>query len=544
MGEDSGIPDEEKARGNSVIRKLLPIVLLLCGLASAQVPVILATPPKLQFFDSSGRTLSFGCVFTYQTGTTTPLATYTDSTGVIQNANPVVLNAGGFANIWIQAGLGYTFKVVSAGGVNCVSGTTLYTINGIGGGTTLNTTVVTYSATPLFPIVAQNQLFKITLTGNASAQPLTATGIVPPAWIAFQITQDVVGGHTFSWPANSVGGAPIGLNANQVTTQMFLWNGTIAEAVGPGMEGNGPIVSVGSLIASGSGTFGGALGAASLNITGTGVFGTSVTSPAFISATSTPAASGIVRLANIDAICWRNVASSADECFSVDASDRLLASFAGGLTLTGAQPYVRLGGTTASFPMLKPLGTTVAARLADDSADAPLSASTLTYNGNVTIAGACSTGQVETATSSTAVSCQNFESVQASSITTNTGTAIGASATTWVTKAVTMPSTGCPCRAFVSYGVAYSSAGSGGAVFWVEDGTSQFGMSQTVTATSSGVAPGASASSFSPNTYGNSASVTFTGRGYTNAGAGITTAAPAFGSTQNPWLNVAIFTSN
>lgn len=219
------------------------------------VPVVLSPVPKLQFFDASGRTLAFGCVFTYQSGTTTPLATYTDSTGTAQNTNPVILTAGGFAGtgssgIWLQAGQAYTFKVVSAGGTNCATGSTLYTVDGVGGGLTLLTTIVVYSATPSFPILSQNQLFEITLTGNAVAQPLTAVGILPPAWVAFQITQDGAGGHTFTWPSNSVGGCTIGAGSGQVTTQLFVWNGTNATALGPCVVGNGPAINAGTIVSS------------------------------------------------------------------------------------------------------------------------------------------------------------------------------------------------------------------------------------------------------------------------------------------------------
>jgi hypothetical protein len=214
------------------------------------VPVVLSPVPKLQFFDASGVPLAFGCVFSYQSGTTSPLPTYTDSTGTVQNSNPVILDSGGFAGsgasgVWLSAGQAYTLKVSAAGGTNCASGATLYTIDGIGGGLTLLTTNVTCSTTCSFTIQSQNQLFEVNLTGNAVANPLTAVGIIPPAFVIFQITQDSSGGHSFTWPANSIGGCPIGSAANQVTTQMFVWNGSNATAVGPCVTGNGPNISGG-----------------------------------------------------------------------------------------------------------------------------------------------------------------------------------------------------------------------------------------------------------------------------------------------------------
>ena len=231
---------------------LLAVLLTFGALAAAQTAVVLAPVPQLQFFDQSGRPLAFGCVFTYQVASTTPLGTYTDYTGVTQNANPVILSAGGSANIWLQAGQAYTFKVMSSGGSNCSSGSTLYSVNGIGGGASTLTSVITYSSTPVFIVSAQNQLFEITLTGNASAQPLSFVAITPPSVIFFQITQDASGGHTFSWPANSVGGCTIGAAANQVTTQEFLYDGVNATATGPCVTGNGPAISTGAISATGS----------------------------------------------------------------------------------------------------------------------------------------------------------------------------------------------------------------------------------------------------------------------------------------------------
>jgi hypothetical protein len=201
--------------------------------SEAQTPVTLAPVPQLQLFDQTGLPLAFGCVFTYQTQTTSNLDTYTDSSGTTKNQNPVILSAGGSANIWLQAGQAYSFRVKSSGGSRCSSGSTLYTVNGIGGGASTLTTAVPYSATPSFQDAAQNQLFTITLTGDASSQPLTAVGITPPGLITFEITEDASGGHVFSYPANVIGGVAPTIAANALTQQTFLWNGTNAVAIGP-----------------------------------------------------------------------------------------------------------------------------------------------------------------------------------------------------------------------------------------------------------------------------------------------------------------------
>lgn len=229
------------------MKRLFAFFLLLASFSAAQTSVVLAPVPQLQFFTQTGEPLAFGCVFTYQVASVTPLTTYTDYTGTTQNANPVVLSGGGSANIWLQAGQAYTFVVKSAGGLNCSSGATLYTVNGIGGGSSTLLSVIPYSSTPIFAVSAQNQMFEITLSGNASAQPLTFVGITPPSTIFFQITQNASGGNTFAWPANSVGGCTIGAAANQVTTQEFVYNGINATAVGPCVTGAGPSIDVGEI---------------------------------------------------------------------------------------------------------------------------------------------------------------------------------------------------------------------------------------------------------------------------------------------------------
>ena len=67
--------------------------------------------PRLQFFDSRGAPLVGGKITTYEAGTTTPLATYTDSGLGTPNTNPVVLDGNSYApDIFMDPDLAY--KVV------------------------------------------------------------------------------------------------------------------------------------------------------------------------------------------------------------------------------------------------------------------------------------------------------------------------------------------------------------------------------------------------------------------------------------------------
>src|SRR5574340_532963 len=59
-------------------------------------------PPKFKAFDSNGKPLAGGKVYTYIPGTSTPKATYVDPNGISANPNPVVLDSKGEATIWLQ----------------------------------------------------------------------------------------------------------------------------------------------------------------------------------------------------------------------------------------------------------------------------------------------------------------------------------------------------------------------------------------------------------------------------------------------------------
>jgi hypothetical protein len=58
--------------------------------------------PKLRqrFFDANGEPLVGGKLYSYQAGTSTPLDTYTDQSESTANANPVILDSEGYADVW------------------------------------------------------------------------------------------------------------------------------------------------------------------------------------------------------------------------------------------------------------------------------------------------------------------------------------------------------------------------------------------------------------------------------------------------------------
>ena len=64
---------------------------------------ILSPAPKLQFFTEGGIPLAGGKLYSYAAGTTTPLATYTTSSGIQNNTNPIILDSRGEAAVWLGA---------------------------------------------------------------------------------------------------------------------------------------------------------------------------------------------------------------------------------------------------------------------------------------------------------------------------------------------------------------------------------------------------------------------------------------------------------
>jgi hypothetical protein len=105
---------------------ILLVFVVLCNRPEAQVPVSISPVAKQQFFDASGRPLASGKLYTYSAGTTSPLATYTDSTGVSQNPNPIILDSGGYTPSGLfLSGNSYKFVLKNAAGV------TQWTVDGI-----------------------------------------------------------------------------------------------------------------------------------------------------------------------------------------------------------------------------------------------------------------------------------------------------------------------------------------------------------------------------------------------------------------------------
>lgn len=97
-----------------------------------------------QFFDNTGLPLNGGLLYTYQAGSTTPLATYTDVNGTIANTNPIVLDSSGRtpAEVWLTYGFNYKFVLKTSAAVTLGTYDNLYGIIGVAN-TSTGTTIPT-----------------------------------------------------------------------------------------------------------------------------------------------------------------------------------------------------------------------------------------------------------------------------------------------------------------------------------------------------------------------------------------------------------------
>src|ERR1700690_3873265 len=72
--------------------------------------VFLAPPMFYQFFVPGTNAPAVGYkLFTYIAGTSTKQATWTDATQMVQNSNPIIADASGIMQIWLDPTLLYKF---------------------------------------------------------------------------------------------------------------------------------------------------------------------------------------------------------------------------------------------------------------------------------------------------------------------------------------------------------------------------------------------------------------------------------------------------
>lgn len=340
---------------------IFALILVLGCFAHGQFTPFMALG-NAQFFDNNGEPLTSGVLYSFQAGTSTQQATFTDYTGTILNPNPIPFGSGARVSIWLTSSATYKFILcLQNDGPSCAPADVLFSVDQVpgcpgctsggstftgtlisptanpattgfvraassdticwrnqagtanlciskdtndvldwtggaiklpevvcsftasgfdylcpdsslhrltaannngtragiptvpvagtsthlpsflangydlqdSGGTAPATTAVTFSATPAFTGISQDQLFTMTLTGNVTSSTLTMPGLPTPSLVSFELTQDATGGRSFAWPPNVLGATPIAGAAGALTFMQFLWDGTNAQPVSP-----------------------------------------------------------------------------------------------------------------------------------------------------------------------------------------------------------------------------------------------------------------------------------------------------------------------
>lgn len=102
----------------------------------------------VQLFDDYGDVLAGGKVYTYEGGTSTPLATYTDRGGITANANPTILDAAGRATIRFTEGVAYKVIVKDSDDVIISTEDNVVVGASAASSTSAYEVILTYAGTP------------------------------------------------------------------------------------------------------------------------------------------------------------------------------------------------------------------------------------------------------------------------------------------------------------------------------------------------------------------------------------------------------------
>lgn len=113
-----------------------------------------------QFFNDNGTPLAGGLIYTYQAGSSSPLATFVDNGGTVANSNPIVLDSAGRlpAEVWLFTGYSYKFIIKTAADV------------------------LIQSLDNIYPILQNNTAVGDTIPAGLIAIWSGSTGSVPAGW--------------------------------------------------------------------------------------------------------------------------------------------------------------------------------------------------------------------------------------------------------------------------------------------------------------------------------------------------------------------------
>lgn len=146
---------------------------------AVQMPVA-----KQQLLDNNGKPAAGSCLYSFYAGTSTPLATYSDSGAGSPNTNPVALDSAGRANVWLGAAsykLVLTSKPVSGACPSSPGGTTYWTVDNVQDwGLLIKKGVMALDSATVTGDASFGGNVTIDATVSAKNIPLSVTAGVPP----------------------------------------------------------------------------------------------------------------------------------------------------------------------------------------------------------------------------------------------------------------------------------------------------------------------------------------------------------------------------
>lgn len=153
------------------------------GLAMA---VRISPVGRQQFFDNQGRVAAGMKLFTYAATTATKLATFTSSTGGVQNANPIVLDSAGRtpSGLWLTDGTLYKFVLAPANDTDPPTSPIWSEDNINAGDATLTSLATSAGAALIGWIYAFSGAVASTVQNWISWQPVNVFGFMTVAQIA------------------------------------------------------------------------------------------------------------------------------------------------------------------------------------------------------------------------------------------------------------------------------------------------------------------------------------------------------------------------
>lgn len=174
------------------------------------MPTVFLSPLiKQRFYDITGTVpLANGTVTTYTAGTLVLAITYADATGTVANTNPVILDGGGSANIWLDSTKTYKYIVKDS------AGSTIHTIDNISVGVT-----------------SGNAASALTIAGGVGGEVLVQSAVDVTAKIANGTAGQVFTSNgTTALPTWESTTASATLAANTFTAEQNFARATVASA--------------------------------------------------------------------------------------------------------------------------------------------------------------------------------------------------------------------------------------------------------------------------------------------------------------------------